>query len=164
MDSTMKRIFLLGGLFLILVLFAFWLKGRGDGRTEVSLWFVDPTRFKLVETTGMVEGEATVGNALALLFAGTKEQGLESLIPEGVTLLNSYTDDNTLLVDLSGNINNANWGQEGNWLMLMSIVYTASEVSGRDRVRILIDGKEQAFFANGVYLGDALKKDPSVLR
>ena len=57
-----------------------------------------------------------------------------------------------------------NYGIDVNYLLVMSVVYTASDASGMERVRLLFDGQVQEFFHNGVYMADAFKLDPDVLK
>lgn len=142
------------------------LAGRNAGK-KVSLYYVDPASFRLVQVQQTVEGAADVPAALTLLFQG-QASGLENLFPQGVTVLGSSVQGKgskkELVVDLSSNFLSVNYGVEVNNLLVMSVVYTAADASGIDKVRLLFDGQARDFFHDGVYLGEAMKRDPDVLK
>ena len=164
-----KRLYMiLGAVVAVLALVALALKlfGGGAAGNTVSLYYVNPSSFKLERRELATEGDADVRTALELLFKGTEDPSLENLFPEGLAVLDVSVDEEEeeLVVDLSSNFFGVDYGIDVNYLLVMSIVYTAADASGMERVRLVFDGQVQEFFHNGVYMADAFKLDPNVLK
>lgn len=166
--SDKKLYMVLGAVVAVLALVALALRLFAGAAAEktVTLYYVNPNVFKLEQRRVVIEDEVDVRAALELLFKGTEEPGLENLFPDGMTVLDVSIDEeeDELVVDLSSNFFSVNYGIDVNYLLVMSVVYTASDASGMERVRLLFDGQGQEFFHNGVYMADAFKLDPDVLK
>lgn len=157
----------LGIIIIILVIIASFLLfgNKGEDKSVVTLYYIDTTLFKLVKQEEVIEGKKEVKSTLNALFKSTPQNGLENLFPEGTEVLDiSYDDDKEILiVNLNSNLLSINYGPEVNYLIIMSIVYTASEVSGYSRVKLLFDGNQVEFLNNTIYIGGYFKKDSSVI-
>lgn len=156
---------ILAGFLLVLGIIAFVLAQPGaTKKTKVTVYYVKPDTFMLVGRQSILEGEASLGDVLTILFEPSKLSGLETLVPSGTVLLNHYIDDEgALVLDLSGSVLGVNYGIDSNYLMLQSIVCTALDFTGRDEVKFLFDGQFQGFFQNGVYLEKSFHKDFNVI-
>ena len=164
-----KKVFAgLGLMFVLLFLLAIILVfGKtGEKKTDLTLYYINPTDFMLDKRIVTVKGKGNLEIALTALFKGTEDKTLENLFPKDVKYISSKVDkeNDTLIIDLSSNILSINYGLEVNYLYIMSIVHTAGDISGYEKIKLTFDGNEVKFFNNGMYIGDALKRDYSVVK
>ncbi len=164
-----KRVFAgLGTIFILLLLLAVILVfGKSDvKKTDLSLYYINPTDFLLEKRIVTVDGNADLKIVLTNLFNGSDDTNLENLFPKDVTFISSKVDkeNDMIIVDLSSNILSINYGLKVNYLYIMSIVHTVGEFTGYDKVKLTFDGKTVQFFDNGLYIGDALKRDYTVVK
>lgn len=158
----------LGIIFFLLLFVAVILNFRGNvtNKTYLNLYYVNPAEFKLEKRSISINGKGTVKIALTSLFKGVKDSSVENLFPEGVKV-NSVSEDkknDILNIDLSANVLSVNYGLKVNYLYLMSIVNTAADISGYVEFKLTFDGKKIEFFNNGLYIGNTLKRDNSVVK
>lgn len=103
------------------------------------------------EVSPVANSEERVSRALRELLNGPteaeKDKGLITSMPEGASLLNVTILDGTAYLDFSKNI------EEGGGISLMierlaQIVYTATQFSSIENIRLTIDGKEIEYFSS----------------
>lgn len=140
--------------------------GKKEDKSVIPLYFINRTNFKLERQYEVVEGKKNLENSLNALFESQVQGDLENLIPAGMKYIDSSFDEETkvLVVNLTGNLLSINYGPEVNYLVIMSIVYTASEASGNSRIKLIFDGQSHDYLNNTLYLGGYFKKDASVLK
>lgn len=122
---------------------------RGDGDT---LGF-EQRSFRLTES------EQPALAVLQALLGGPEDEGLTALLPEGVEVYSTHTDDGLCVVDLSA----AFWeavpeDPREQTLMVWSIVNTLCSLETVDSVRLLAEGEERAAYG-GVDLTEPLTAD-----
>ena len=140
--------------------------GEKEDKSVIPLYFINRSSFKLERQYEVVEGQKNLENSLNALFESQGQGDLENLIPVGTKYIDSSFDEETkvLVVNLTGNLLSINYGPEVNYLVIMSIVYTASEASGYSRIKLIFDGQQHDYLNNTLYLGGYFKKDASVLK
>lgn len=158
----------LGFMFVLLLIVAIVLlfgKGR-NVTTDINLYYVNPTQFKLERRLVTVEGEGDLNTALTLLFLGIEDTSVENLFPAEIKFNGSNVDEEneTIIVDISANVLSVNYGVEVNYLYIMSIVNTVSDITGYETVKLTFDGNIVEFFNNGLFIGQPLKRDDSVVK
>lgn len=164
-----KRILTGLGLMFVLLLVVAILLLFGKARnvtTDLNLYYVNPTQFKLEKRVVTVEGEGDLNTALTMLFLGIEDSTVENLFPVNIKFNGSNIDkeNEALIVDLSTNVLSVNYGVEVNYLYIMSIVNTVSDITGYENVRLTFDGNIVDFFNNGLFIGQPLKRDDSVVK
>jgi spore germination protein GerM len=134
--------------------------------TDLNLYYVNPTQFKLEKRVVTIEGEGDINTALTLLFSGIEDTTVENLFPADIKFNGSNVDEEneTLIVDISTNVLSVNYGVEVNYLYIMSIVNTVSDFTGYETVRLTFDVNIVEFFNNGLFIGQPLKRDDSVVK
>ncbi|MDD2371887.1 MAG: GerMN domain-containing protein [Firmicutes bacterium] len=164
-----KRVFaglglVFGLLFVLAIILVFG--GSDVKKTDLTLYYINPTDYVLEKKIVTVDGNADLEILLTNLFKGTDDQSLDNLFPVDVKYNSSKVDkeNNILIVDLSKNVLAVNYGLEVNYLYIMSIVNTIGDFTDYDSIKFTFDGKVVEFFNNGLYLGDALKRDYSVVK
>lgn len=158
----------LGFMFVLLLVVAIMLifgKNR-TVTTDLNLYYVNPTQYKLERKVVTVEGEADLNTALTLLFLGIDDNSVENLFPPDIKYNGSNIDkeNDVMIVDISTNILSVNYGVEVNYLYIMSIVNTISDFTGFESVKLTFDGNVVEFFNNGLFIGQPLKRDDSVVK
>lgn len=158
----------LGFMFVLLLVVAIMLifgKNRAV-TTDLNLYYVNPTQYKLERKVVTVEGEADLNTALTLLFLGIDDNSVENLFPPDIKYNGSNIDkeNDVMIVDISTNILSVNYGVEVNYLYIMSIVNTISDFTGFESVKLTFDGNVVEFFNNGLFIGQPLKRDDSVVK
>lgn len=164
-----KRILTGLGFMFVLLLFVAILLLFGKARnvtTDINLYYVNPAQYKLEKRIVTVEGEGDLNTALTLLFSGIEDATVENLFPADIKFNGSNIDKDkdALIVDVSTNVLSVNYGLEVNYLYIMSIVNTASDITGYENVRLTFDGNIVEFFNNGLFIGQPLKRDDSVVK
>lgn len=158
----------LGFMFVLLLVVAIILL-FGNNRavtTDLNLYYVNPTEYKLEKKLVTVEGDGDLNAAMTLLFSGIDDPSVENLFPPDIRFNGSNVDkeNDILILDISANVLSVNYGIEVNYLYIMSIVNTASDMSGYDNIKLTFDGNIVEFFNNGMYIGQPLKRDDSVVK
>lgn len=158
----------LGFMFVLLLIVAILLLFGKDGNvtTDLNLYYVNPTQYKLEKKVVTVEGEGDLNTSLTLLFLGIDDPSVENLFPPDIKFNGSNVDkeNDALIVDISSNVLSVNYGVEVNYLYIMSIVNTASDISGFESIKLTFDGNIVEFFNNGLFIGQPLKRDDSVVK
>lgn len=157
----------LGVVILIIIGVGFLIFNRGkEDKSVVTLYFVNRINFKLERQYKVVDGENNLENSLSALFESQGQGDLENLIPDGVKYIDSSFNEKTeaLVINLTGNLLSINYGPKVNYLVIMSIVYTAFEASGYNKVKLIFDGQQHDYLNNTLYIGGYFKKDTNVLK
>lgn len=116
-----------------------------------------------------VEREITYYNTpltetLKELFNGPNSYELKSNyitnIPKGSKILKIWIKDKILYLDISKEFENNNYGRESTINQLKQIVFTATEFPNIQKVKFLINGKEENYLGGeGVFIGKPLGRD-----
>ncbi len=158
----------LGFMFVLLLVVAIILLfGKNITKTtDVNLYYVNPTQFKLEKKVVTVEGKGDLKTALTMLFLGIEDATVENLFPADVKFNGSNIDkeNEIMVVDISANVLSVNYGVEVNYLYIMSIVNTISDITGYENIKLTFDGNIVEFFNNGLFIGQPLKRDDSVVK
>lgn len=158
----------LGLMFVLLLIVAMMLIfGRNRAITsDLSLYYINPTQYKLEKKVITVEGEGDLNTALTLLFQGIDDPSVENLFPPDIKYNGSNVDkeNDVIIVDISTKVLSVNYGVEVNYLYIMSIVNTVSDLTGFESVKLTFDGNVVEFFNNGLFIGQPLKRDDSVVK
>lgn len=126
---------------------------RGGRTEEISLYFTrDGMVVPLVrETPRFRSVEEKVKNAITLLLQGPEEAektaGYDSALPREAQLLSVFVEEDTVLLNFSRQIDEGG-GTEMMLARLRQIVYTATQFSGVEKVRFLIDGQPIKYFSS----------------
>ena len=139
--------------------------GNKDNKSVVTLYYVNQKTFKLGKQYEVIEGENDLGASLNALFVSEGQGSLDNLFPDGVSYIDSSFDEEegVLTVNLTSNLLSIDYGPEVNYLVIMSIIYTASDASGYSRIKLIFDGEVHDYLNNTLYLGDYFKIDDSVI-
>jgi spore germination protein GerM len=102
-------------------------------------------------------------DALEALIQGPsaeeEKQGLISLIPKNVKLLNATVRGNTAYISFSEDFLFNTFGVEGYVGQRRQIVLTATEFSNVKDVQILIDGKRIDYLGEGIWIGSPVDRN-----
>lgn len=134
--------------------------------TDLNLYYVNPTQYKLEKKIVTVDGKGDLNTALTLLFLGIEDPSVENLFPPNIKFNGSNLDkeNDVMIVDISTNVLSVNYGVEVNYLYIMSIINTASDITGYESIKLTFDGNIVEFFNNGLFIGQPLKRDDSVVK
>jgi spore germination protein GerM len=88
-----------------------------------------------------------------------EKQGLISLIPKNVKILNAVVRGNTAYISFNEDFLFNTYGVEGYAGQRKQIVLTATEFSNVKDVQILIDGKRVDFLGEGVWIGSPISRN-----
>ena len=124
-------------------------------QTIVSLYFPDKENKKLTPEARMIDIKELINipyeKLMNLLIQGPKNEKLENIIPKGTKVLRSFTEGDTLILDLTKDFLNYDMEQEnGKENLVNSIVYTMTELTEINSVKFLIEGEENEQF-NQIY-------------
>lgn len=124
-------------------------------QTIVSLYFLDTQTNELVPEARLIDIKEMMNTPyeklVNLLIEGPKNEKSVKLIPDNTKLLRNYLEGDCLVLDFSAEFLNYNKENEkGKENLVNSIVNTLTELSEINKVKILIDGKENQEF-NEVY-------------
>ncbi|MDR0685088.1 MAG: GerMN domain-containing protein [Spirochaetaceae bacterium] len=102
-------------------------------------------------------------DALNLLLQGptsTEEnQGLTSLIPDGVRIQNAHVTGNTAVISFNENFMFNGYGVEGYIAQLRQIIWTATEFPNVGNVQVLIEGRRIDFLGESIRIGRPIGRD-----
>lgn len=120
-------------------------------QTIVSLYFPDKENQKLTPEARIVDIKELINvpyeKLMNLLISGPKNEKLENIIPKGTKILRTFTEGDTLILDLTKDFLNYNMEQEnGKENLINSIVYTMTELTEINNVKFLIEGEENEQF------------------
>jgi len=110
---------------------------NGDG---VNLYFPETETFWLVPENRVLDSEEPLA-VLNALLAGPSQQGLTSLIPDGVRVKSLQVQQGVCYVDFSSEFNRVYYGSGPEAAMLGMIVNTLTELEGIEAVYITVEGE-----------------------
>lgn len=113
--------------------------GENDKRMTFTLYFTNDDGSALVKEKreiAVTEG-AVMRAAVEALLEGPKAAGHNKTIPDGTRLLGIKRDNDTAVADFSKEFGSV----DKNLLQRVSVVNTLTEISGIEKVRILVEGK-----------------------
>ena len=124
-------------------------------QTIVSLYFPDKETKKLIPEARLVDIKQLLNlpyeKLMELLIQGPKNDKLEKIIPVETKVLRTFMDGDCLVLDLTKDFLNYEMEQYNSKENLInSIVNTLTELTEVNRVKFLIEGKENEQF-NNVY-------------
>lgn len=122
-------------------------------QTIVSLYFLDTQTNELVPEARLIDIKEMMTvpyeKLVNLLIEGPKNEKNKKIIPDNTKLLRNYLEGDCLVLDFSQEFLNYD-KEKGKENLVNSIVNTLTELSEINKVKILIDGKENQEF-NEVY-------------
>ena len=121
--------------------------------TVVTLYFTNKETKKVMPEAQTVDVREIVNNPyqklMELLIKGPTSEKLEKVIPENTIILGTSMENNCLTLNLSKEILNYNQEDENSKENLIeSIVNTMTELNEVNKVKIIVDGQENAEFNN----------------
>jgi spore germination protein GerM len=123
-------------------------------QTIVSLYFQSKETKELVPEARMVDIKEIINTPyeklISLLIEGPKNEKLEKNIPENTKLLQNYLEGDCIVLDFSIEFLNGNEDEKSKENKINSIVKTLTELTEINKVKILIEGKENSEF-NEIY-------------
>lgn len=124
-------------------------------QTIVSLYFPNKETNELNPEARLIDIKEIMNNAqeklISLLVEGPKNEKNKKVIPEGTKLNKSYFEGDCVVLDFSSEFLNYNKEEENAKENLMDcIVNTLTELTEVNKVKILVNGNENAEF-NEVY-------------
>jgi spore germination protein GerM len=106
--------------------------------------------------------DSPLQDALTSLIKGPsieeEKQGIISLIPKNVKILNATVRGNTAYISFSEDFLFNTYGTEGYASQRRQIVLTATEFSNVKDVQILIDGRRIDYLGEGVWIGSPISR------
>ena len=136
--------------------------GDSDMRqTIVTLYYQNKETKELMPEGRMVDSKTLLtdpySTLMELLMEGPKNEQLQKTIPEGTRVLKAELKGDTVYLDLSKEfIDNHSGGQEAENITVYAIVNTLTQLNEVNKVKILINGKEdQAFKDNKINFKNA---------
>ncbi len=91
--------------------------------------------------------------------ADEKKKGVESLIPEGTTILSAAVRGSTAYISFSEDFQFNIYGVEGYAAQLRQIVWTVTEFENIKDVQILLEGRRIDYLGEGIWIGSPLSRD-----
>jgi len=121
---------------------------RTDEATEtVTVYFADSDAMEILpEKRSVPAGGSGLRAALVELAKGTSEAGRRNALPAGTTIVGTLVNGDEALVNLSAEFTTGYppGGAAAEFAVLAPLVYTATAVTGIERVRITVDGRTPA--------------------
>lgn len=116
-----------------------------DEATEtVTVYFADSDAMELLpEKRSVPAGGSALRAALVELAKGTSEAGRRNALPAGASIVGTLVRGDEALVNLSAEFTTGYppGGAAAEFAVLAPLVYTATAVTGIERVRITVDGQ-----------------------
>ena len=108
-------------------------------------------------------GDSPLRETLIALLKGPLaseiNQGYLSIIPDTAKIRDVWVEENTAFLDFTENFRFNPLGQVGLQAQVKQVVFTVTEFSNIESVRILIEGKEQDFLSpEGPYIGEPMTR------
>jgi hypothetical protein len=91
--------------------------------------------------------------------ADERNNGLESLIPEGTEILSATVRGSTAYISFSEDFQFNTYGVEGYAAQLRQIVWTVTEFPNVNDVQILLEGRRIDYLGEGIWIGSPLSRD-----
>ncbi|MDR2900709.1 MAG: GerMN domain-containing protein [Treponema sp.] len=91
--------------------------------------------------------------------ANEKRNGLESLIPQGTTILAATVRGSTAYISFSEDFQFNTYGVEGYAAQLRQVVWTVTEFENVKDVQILLEGRRIDYLGEGIWIGSPLSRD-----
>jgi spore germination protein GerM len=148
------------------------LSGCGDGGSsstdappasaaEVTVWFADDRGALVAETRAAPAGASSPLEAAVLALAeGPSAPGLLPALPPGTRVLGAGAAGGVATVDLNREFETGYpAGSAAELAVLASLVRTAAEAAGAERVRILVEGRAPAAGGGQLDLSEPLSPD-----
>lgn len=141
-------------------------------KMPINLYFSteENTKLKLeVRYIDISEGKKSVNNLAGIivkeLIAGPSESGLKATIPQDTKLLGSVgVDAKVATVNLSKEfVENHPGGEAASRLTIYSIVNSLTEINEIEKVKFLVEGKEQADFKGAYKFNNAFPRTASLI-
>lgn len=137
-----KKILIFNVIFVLIIFLAGCMQKKQEA--EINLYFVDKDSHKISAEKRHVEflkNKTLAQVAVEELLKGPEHSNLETLIPIGTRLLGLDIKDNIVTVNFSEQLLNLanNISKE---YIIVPIVNTLTDISGIERVHILVNGKE----------------------
>ena len=129
--------------------------------TTLMLYFANETGDKLVETTKNVYYKATTSMerlVVEQLIDGPEEDSAYPTIPASTKILNVVVEDGICYVNLSDALLNSENDVTAQ-VCIYSLVNSLSELTGVNKVQILINGETTKSFRDIISLEDSLERD-----
>lgn len=121
-------------------------------QTIVSLYFPSKENGELQPEARIIDIKEIINNPYEkltnLLIEGPKNEKLNKIIPDNTKLLKNYLEGDCVVLDFSSEF--LNFNKDNKSILLDSIVNTLTELTEVNKVKILIDGNENAEF-NEIY-------------
>lgn len=121
-------------------------------QTIVSLYFPAKENNELQPEARIIDIKEIINNPYEklanLLIEGPKNEKLNKIIPDNTKLLKNYLEGDCVVLDFSSEF--LNFNKDNKSILLDSIVNTLTELTEVNKVKILIDGNENAEF-NEIY-------------
>lgn len=132
---------------------------------EAILYFTNEQFTELVgERRKVANDEKLLETVLRALLQGPESAHLYSPIPSTVTLNGVFAERGTVYTDLSREmIEDQMGGTSQEFLSVFAIVNTLTGFSGVDRVKILIDGKEEMTLRGHIDISEPLERDEKII-
>lgn len=128
-------------------------------KKKVALYFSNKDNTALVKEIRSIEiSEMAILRAtIEALIDGPSKEGLRNTLPEGVSILGIKRDDKTVIVDFSKEYKEKENGITEEFKRI-SVVNTLTEISGIERVKIMVEGHE-LLDTDGKAFGEMAKVD-----
>lgn len=122
-------------------------------KTIVSLYFQNKETKEIQKESRLIDSKKLLQNPykelIDMLIKGPQSDSLESVIPEGTTVLSVVMESNCAVVNFSkGFIEGSITDETKMYNSVYSIVNTLTELTEVSSIRILIEGEETEGFAN----------------
>ncbi|HSV32467.1 MAG TPA: GerMN domain-containing protein [Atribacteraceae bacterium] len=132
---------------------------------EVVLYFANDQFTALVgERREVVNEDKLFENVIHELLAGPHDTSLFNPIPATVTLNGVFAEGGTVYTDLSRDMIDGQMGGASQELLsIFCIVNTLTGLTGVDRVKILIDGKEEVTLRGHIDISEPLERDEKII-
>lgn len=140
-------------------------------KQEITLYFADNEAMYLlpenreITVAEKASQEEIVKTALNELINGPENTEYYPTIPEKTKLLSVKMEQDTLYLDFSEELKTGHpGGSAGEILTIMSIVNTAAEIAGVEKVQILIEGEKQETLAGHIDISEPIMKDTATVK
>ena len=123
-------------------------------QTIIRLYYLNKETNDIAYEDKIVDSKKLINNPyeyiIYLLLSEPKSQELTSIIPKNVKLNNVNLNDGILYIDFSKEfIDGQNLGKEQENLIIKSIVYTLTELTEINKIKINIEGNENSEYPDG---------------
>lgn len=138
---------------------------------KITLYFADQQAMYLlpesrqITVSSKASSEDIVKTAIEELIKGPQKEGHYPTIPPETGILSVKKEDSILYLDFSRELQTEHpGGSAGEILTIMSIVNTAAETAGVEKVQILINGEKQETLAGHIDISTPIARDESIVK